>query len=237
MSKLFKKIKKLFLFIILIACLFIAYLVYTGYNLYQEAIFNTSIEDKVKQIQSDQNYTSISKISQTYIDAVVAIEDHRFYNHHGIDFISLTRAIHINFNKKELDQGGSTITQQLAKNLFFSQEKKFTRKIAELFVAMDLEKSYSKNEILELYVNTVYFGNGYYGISKASNGYFSKVPIDLSPFEATYLAGIPNAPSIYSSSKHSDLAKRRHKIVLNAMVKYKKLSQEEADKIYSSNIP
>ena len=171
----------------------------------------------------------------TYKDAVIAIEDHRFYEHFGFDFISFIRALTINLEKKELDQGASTITQQLAKNMYFSQEKKLVRKIAELFVAVDLEKKYSKDQILELYINNIYFGNGYYNIKEACNGYFSKDPIDISKYEATYLAGIPNAPSVLSSPKYSEEARKRQKLVLNAMVKYKKITQEEADSIFSSH--
>ena len=103
-----------------------------------------------------------------------------------------------NIKNRELLEGGSTITQQLAKNTFFTQNKEIVRKVAEGFMALDYEKNYSKDEILELYLNTSYFGDGYYTVKEASLGYFDKLPIDLNEYEASMLAGIPNAPSVYN---------------------------------------
>ncbi len=227
----FSFIKKLINIIMITILLIIAYYGYSGYKMYKEAISKISLNDKVLEIKSNENYTKLSDISTTYKDALISIEDHRFYEHHGIDLISIARAIFINIQDKEFEQGGSTITQQLSKNLYFSQSKRIERKFAELFVTYDLEKNYSKDEILELYINTMYFGNGYYGIKQATEGYFHKQPSELDKYEATLLAGITNAPSIYSSEKNKDLATQRQKLVLNAMVKYNKINQDEADKI------
>lgn len=115
--------------------------------------------------------------------------------------------------------------------LYFTQEQRFTRKIAELFVAFDLEKNYSKEDILELYCNMIYYGNGYYGLKEASLGYFNKEPKDLTLEEASLLAGIPNAPSVYSPNKNKNLAHRRQSIVLNQMVKYNYISEEQKQEI------
>lgn len=150
----------------------------------------------------------------------------------GFDFVATCRAIVANLVDGELSQGGSTITQQLAKNLYFTQEKNFTRKVAELFVSFDLERNYSKDEILELYINTIYYGKGYYGIWQASEGFYKKYPSELTDYEATYLAGIPNAPSIYSSDRHASLAKQRQKQVVSAMIKYGYLTTDESAKIH-----
>ena len=120
----------------------------------------------------------------------------------------------------DFSEGGSTITQQVAKNLCFSQDKKITRKIAELFVVHDLEKDYTKEKILELYVNTNYFGSGYYGIKEAANGYFNKSLDELDLNECALLAGIPNAPSVYSLDANPDLAAQRAAQVINAMKEY-----------------
>ena len=117
-------------------------------------------------------------------------------------------------------EGGSTITQQLAKNMYFTQEKKITRKIAEVFMSYEIEKNYSKDEILELYVNTIYYGNNYYNIKSASLGYFDKLPKDLNSSECTMLAGIPNAPSLYNPKASPKLAKQRQKQVIQKMIKY-----------------
>lgn len=231
----FKFIKKLFFLIILFIILFFSYLAYTGYDMYKKAMDETSLSDRIAEIQSKENYTKYDDISKMFLNAIVSVEDHRFFEHYGVDLISVTRAILINIKDGELEQGGSTITQQLAKNICFSQEKKINRKIAEIFVVHDLEKKYSKEEILELYVNTIYFGKGYYGIGNASLGFYNKTPAELTDYESTFLAGIVNAPSIYSSEKHSDSAAKRHKWVLNKMVENNMISNEEAKKILDGN--
>lgn len=128
------------------------------------------------------------------------------------------------------------LVSNLQKICIFHGQKKIVRKIAELFVVNDLEKNYSKDLILELYFNTMYYGNGHYEIKSATNDYFKKDPSELTDYEATLLAGITNAPSVYSSKKNSELAKKRQKVVLNAMVNHGKLSKEEAENIYNSNI-
>ena len=228
-----KVIRRLILIVLIIAICITAYIVFSGYSMYKEAVSESSLENKINEIQAQEDYIKLQEIPKIYQDAVVAVEDHRFRDHDGIDYIATARAVVANLVDGELSQGGSTITQQLAKNLYFTQEKRFTRKVAELFVAFDLEKNYSKDDILELYINTIYYGQGYYGLVEACDGFYKKYPSELTDYEATYLAGIPNAPSIYSSTRHTELAKQRHKQVLNAMVKYGYLTQEEADKIYN----
>ena len=130
-----------------------------------------------------------------------------------------------------LESGGSTITQQLAKEMCFTQDKDLARKVAEIMVAFDLEKVYSKDEILELYINKIYYGDGYYGLKEASLGYYKKMPSELTLSELTTLAGIPNAPSIYSLTNSPRLAKERQKQVLYAMVEYGYMSQETMNEI------
>ena len=130
-----------------------------------------------------------------------------------------------------LVEGGSGITQQLCKNLYFTQEKKFSRKIAEVFLSFQFEKLYTKDEILELYVNSIFFGNNYYCVKEASLGYFGKLPKDMNDYESTLLAGIPNAPSAYALTKNPELAHQRQKRVLEKMVKYKYLTEKEAKAI------
>ena len=234
MSKFLKITLSILLIFLLVSIIGIGIIVYDGYCIYKNAISETSIDDKVKSIQSSENFVKLEDLPKIYLDAVISVEDHRFYEHSGIDIIATCRAIFINIKSGSLEQGGSTITQQLSKNIYFTQEKKFTRKIAELFVSFDLEKKYSKDDILELYVNTIFFGKGGTGIGEASEKFFNKSPKDLTDYEATFLAGIPNAPSIYSSDKNIDLARERQKQVLDAMVKYRNLSQEQADIIYNS---
>jgi membrane peptidoglycan carboxypeptidase len=158
-------------------------------------------------------------MSEDFVKAVVAIEDHRFYSHSGIDILATAHAIFVNIRYQSFDFGASTITQQLGRLLYFTQERQLNRKIAELFVSLNLEKEYSKEEILELYVNIIYYGKGCYGIKSASEGYFDKLPSELTFEEATYLAGLPNAPSVYSVDDKKGEERRIQ--VVEAMEKYK----------------
>ena len=131
----------------------------------------------------------------------------------------------------ELREGGSSITQQVAKNVYFTQEKTALRKIAEVFMALEIEKNYDKDEILELYLNTSYFGDGYYTIKDACKGYFDKELMQMTDYEAILLAGIPNAPSVYAPTKNPDLAKQRQMQVMEKMIKYGYLTEKEAENI------
>ena len=226
-----KKFFKAVLVLILIGLSLSLLVIGNGYNMYKEAVDKISIEDKVKEIQNKENYTKISELPQMYINAVISVEDHRFYKHSGIDIIAIGRAVVNDIKAMSFVEGGSTITQQLAKNIYFTQEKKIERKIAEVFMAFEIEKRYNKNEILELYLNTSYFGDGYYTVREASIGYFGKEPIKMTDSECIMLAGIPNAPSAYAPTKNPELAKQRQKQVIEKMTKNKYLTQEEANKI------
>lgn len=202
-----------------------------GYMLYSDVVKDTPISAKVDEIKSKQNYTEYSDLPQFYIDAVISVEDHRFKEHFGIDFVAICRAAWNDIKSMSFVEGGSTITQQLAKNMYYTQEKKIERKVAEMFTAFALEHNYSKQEIFELYVNTIYFGSGYYGIYDAAMGYFRKVPSQLSDYECAMLAGLPNAPSNYSPKTDPELANQRLKQVLKRMVECDKINQAQADAI------
>ena len=195
-----------------------------GYDMYKDAIAQVSLKDKVSEIRSKESYTVFSDLPETYTDAVLSVEDHRFYGHIGIDPIAITRAMVNDVKAGRFVEGGSTITQQLAKNLYFTQEKKMERKV----MAFALERDYSKNEILELYVNTIYFGNGYYCIKDASEGYFGKEPEDLTDYESTLLAGVPNAPSKYSPTVNLELAEKRQEQVVERLVACGLFTKERA---------
>ena len=202
-----------------------------GYKEYKRVIEETPIEIKVQEVYSKEHFTKKEELPKIYIDAVIAVEDRKFYSHGAISVMSTLRAIFTNVKEKELLQGGSTITQQLAKNLYFDQSKDLTRKFAELFVAIDLEKKYTKDEIFELYVNNIYFGSGYYCIYDASMGYYGVTPAQLDANQATILAGVPNAPSVYSPDNNTPLTVQRQQQVIDCMVKYKFISEEEAQQI------
>lgn len=226
-----KIIKRVLLFFFLIIFLGGSTIIGIGYSIYTKALKETPLTMKIEQIQSDENYTKIEDLPKYYKDAVVSVEDRRFYDHGAIDIRSILRAIVTNTRKMELAEGGSTITQQLAKNLYFIEEKAVFRKVAEIFMAHLIEQNYSKDEILELYTNTCYFGDGYYGIKEASLGYLQKLPSEMNLDESTLLAGVPNAPSAYAPSKNPELARERQEHVLETMVTNHYISQEEADQI------
>ena len=231
MKKVLKALYVLILLVIVICLVFVSIYVVKGYNMYREAIDNKSISQMVEEIQSDKSFSRVEELPRIYIDAVVSVEDHRFYSHNGIDFIAIGRAVVHDIQSRDFVEGGSTITQQLAKNVYFSQEKKIERKIAEVFMAYKIEKELDKDDILELYLNTSYFGDGYYTIRDASIGYFGKEPINLTDAEAIMLAGIPNAPSVYAPTNNFELAKQRQRQVMNKMVEYKYLTEEERDRL------
>lgn len=226
-----KFFKKLFIFLIIIILVVLSFLFLIGYAYYSKTLKEQPLISRVESYTSKENYITFNNLSKNYINAVVAVEDHRYYDHGPIDFIAIGRALYTNLRDNEFDEGGSTITQQVAKNVIFSQDKTIIRKAGEVFAAYDLEKNYSKSELLALYVNSSYFGDGYYGIYEASMGYYNKSPKDLTLDEASMLAGIPNAPSVYAPTVNPDLAKKRQKHVLNKMVEYGYISKEEANTI------
>lgn len=231
MKKLLKLIIKLLIFVFIIGAIFFGIFVAGGYDMYQKSLAEASIEERINEIRNKESYVTIDNIPTDFKSAIIAVEDHRFESHGAIDLISIGRAIVRNVSEFRLVEGGSTITQQFAKNTFFTQEKSFVRKVAEVFAAIDLEEMYTKDEIIEMYMNTIYFGDGFYGIGSASHGYFNKEPIELTLDELTLLAGIPNAPGIYSLSNNPDLARQRQKQVIGCMVEYGYLSKEDANKL------
>ena len=232
-----KFFRRLLLLILIIIIIVVGVVFFNGHKLYKNTLNNLSLSDKIAEIKSKDTYVSLKEVPDYYINAIIAVEDHRFKEHGPVDYIAIIRAIISNIHAKEFNEGGSTITQQVAKNLYFIGESDVvSRKIAEILVSIDLEKQYSKDDILEFYINTIYFGEGYYGIREASNGYYKKEPIDLSLYEATILAGVPNAPSVYAPTINPDLAKSRQGKVLSSMVEYGYLTQEEANEVLKNNI-
>lgn len=198
-----------------------------GYLNYRQAIDTESIEHKVSSIEQKTAYVETKDISPYLLQATVAIEDHRFYEHHGVDYISLGRAFINNIFAKGIVGGGSTITQQLAKNLYFDYQPSYIRKMSEVFMAYQLDKELSKEKVLELYVNVINYGDNHFGIYEASMGYFQKEPKDLTLDEASLLAGLPQSPSNYQLSNHEESARIRQKQVLAAMVEEDAISSQQ----------
>ena len=169
------------------------------------------------------------RISPNLIKAVLSVEDQRFYDHSGVDFIRVAAAVLRNLHEGRRAEGGSTITQQLARQSFLTRDKTYRRKIKEVILAANIEHQYDKKDILELYLNKVYFGDGYYGVEAASLGYFGKHASELSVPEAALLAGLIQSPSSYAPTVNPDRALARRNIVLQSMVGNAVLTQPEAD--------
>lgn len=202
-----------------------------GYKMYQDAIEEKSLAERVEEIRAMENFTSYSELPQFYIQAIISVEDRRFTSHRGIDLIAVGRAALRDIKAGSFEEGGSTITQQLAKNMLFTKDKKLERKAAEVFAVSAIESKYTKEEIFELYVNAADFGGGYYGIYQASRGYFKKEPSELTDYESVLLAGVPNAPSAYSPDKNIRLAAERAEQVLKSMVRNGIITQKDAERI------
>lgn len=190
----------------------------------------TSIKPAVDaKIKTIPHYTTIDKMPYILLQAVIAVEDTRFYKHKGFDLIGIARAVLVNVEAGEIQEGASTITQQTVKNLFLTSDQTFTRKAEELILSMNMEKEFKKDKILEIYLNVIYYGSNFYGIYDAAHGYFDKEPADLTIAECAMLAGLPNAPSLYSPYVDFRLAKQRQLVVIDAMEKIGIISKLEAE--------
>jgi penicillin-binding protein 2D len=179
------------------------------------------------RFQQNRYEIPLEQIPDLLEQAFIAVEDHRFYNHYGIDPQGLLRALIRNISERRYAEGGSTITQQLAKNLFLTHDKTLSRKAQELLLTIQLERRYTKEEILEKYLNTIYFGHGAYGVEAASQTYFGKPARELTLAEAAILAGVPRGPAYYSPYLDFDAAKRRQDVILNRMVAEGYISETE----------
>ena len=188
--------------------------------------FKESLEAKVDRKQ----FVSSNDIPDMMKKAIVATEDRRFYDHGALDLVSVTRALVTNYMAGQTLEGGSTIAQQTVKNIFLSHDRTLSRKIEELALAVRLEKNYTKDEILELYLNTIYFGHGAYGIKDAARIYFGKDVKDLNVSQCAMLAGLPQAPSVYDPITHPEEGIRRMAVVLTLMAQQEYISSEDAVK-------
>ena len=175
--------------------------------------------------EKDSYYVSIEEMPVDVVTAIVSIEDKKFFRHHGIDYRALLRAVKAMVQNGEVKQGGSTITMQLARNIFLSQEKTWQRKVEEMYIATELENKYSKNQILEFYLNNIYFGNGYYGIQSAARGYFDRDVESLSLSQIAFLCAIPNNPTLYDPMTNKDNTVSRRDRILKNMLDDGKISQ------------
>ncbi|MFI8688747.1 transglycosylase domain-containing protein [Rossellomorea sp. NPDC077527] len=209
----------------------------------EHAVSTDTIDLNRTSLLLDQNGKVFSEVNRPYRlyvpdeqippflkDILVASEDQHFYEHVGFDAGAILRAVVKNLVFTHIQQGGSTITQQLARNLYLGQEKTYNRKLTELFYAHEIEQSLSKDEILELYMNVIYFSNGVYGIETASQYYFQKSVTELNQAEMAFLASIPNNPGKYDPLEHFDQTKIRQERLLDILVSTGKLSSDDAEK-------
>lgn len=199
-----------------------------------------NMEEVIDPIRESKDWTPLDAMAHDVPHALIAIEDHDFYNHGAIAVDGILRATLANISAGEVVQGGSTLTQQFVKNVFLSHEQSMERKIEEAVLSLMLEDNYSKDEILELYLNTTYFGAGANGIKQASEKYFGKAPSALSLAEAAVIASLPYAPSSLNPLENPQGCKKRQLLVLNAMLKYglinqSQLAEAKTEKIWLTN--
>ena len=235
MKKKKSRTKKILLFIFIP----ILILVLANISLYVIALFTPKVEiktansfsyyDKNNELffsgNSNSEWVSLKDVSENLINATLSIEDKNFYKHKGFDYLRILKAMYLNIKNRNISQGASTITQQYARNLYLTFEKTWKRKIDEAWLTIELESHYSKDQILEGYLNTINYGQGVYGIANAARYYFDKDAKDLTIAEASMLAGIPNSPSNYSPLVDEYNAKKRQKVVLNMMYKNKYITE------------
>lgn len=198
--------------------------------------FKEAVEKALNQRVPSNQRVKGDEISQNLKDALVATEDKRYYEHGAIDVFGIGRAFYTNLTAGHTVEGGSTITQQLVKNLFLSSKRIMSRKVEEVILAYLMELYYTKDEILTMYLNTIYYGNNYYGIEQASKGYFNTTPAKLTLGQAALMAGMPQAPSYYNPITNFKAAKERQRTVLTLMTQQGIISNQEADKAYYANL-
>ncbi len=238
--KIRKILLKLFVFFAFFICIIFSFL-YTYIKLSPKLDLkktnNVILYDKNDKAffkgNGSKEWISLNLIDKDLINATISTEDKRFYSHNGFDYIRIIKSIYSNIKYKNIVEGASTISQQYARNLYLNFDRNWSRKIKEALLALKLEINYSKDEILEGYLNTINYGNGVMGIQNAAKYYFNKGAESLSLAEATMLAGIPGYPQEYSPINNEIKAKKRQRIILNNMVKNNYISKKEADEAYN----
>lgn len=242
MKKLKRTTKIIAFFVILLTTLSLAFYGYTKISpkLEIKSANNITLYDSNNEVFFQGNGTNewvaLENISQHLIDATISTEDKKFYKHFGFDIPRIIKSLWVNITSGETKQGASTITQQYTKNLFLDFDKTWERKWKEMWLTLNVETHYTKDEILEGYLNTINYGHGMYGIENASDYYFNKKAKDLTLAEASMLAGIPKSPANYSPLVNINVAKQRQKSILSGMVKNEYITQEEMDKALTEEL-
>ena len=227
----------IFNFLICIVFTFIHFFILLGPKLDLKKTNNIIMYDKDNNIffkgNGSKEWVNLSDINKNLIDATISIEDKRFYKHNGFDYIRIIKSLYNNIKSNEIVEGASTITQQYARNLYLNFDRNMERKLKEAWLTLKLETFYTKDEILEGYLNTINYGNGVFGIQNASKYYFNKDAKDLTLAEASMLAGIPGSPQEYSPINNEKNAKNRQKIILNSMVDNNYITKKEAEDAFN----
>ena len=241
--KIFKILRKIIFVVVILGLIG-----YLGIKIYVKmspnVLINTAnsvfLYDKDENVffqgNDEKEWISLDDISQYVIDATIYTEDKNFYKHHGFDFLRIIKALYINIINGKTVQGASTITQQYAKNLFLSFDKTWKRKWDEMWYTIKIENNYSKDEILEGYLNTINYGHGMYGIENASKYYFGESASELGLAGATMLTGIPKSRSNYSPLIDYDPAKKRQKNILNLLVENGVITEKEKNKAFQEEL-
>ena len=232
-----KKLIGIIIVLLLMITTALSVLAYQGYVFYRRQVAVTPIEEAVSAYTSKEDYVPFKDIDTDFVHAVVSVEDKRFFSRKGYDIQALIRALYHNLLAKDFVEGGSTISEQIAKNLYMGgYVDGLEEKSAEIFLMYELEKQYSKEELFALYANMNYYGDGYWGIRQACEGYYDTEPSDLSLARAAILAGIPNAPAVYQLSDGFDQAKERQEWVLYTMFQNAYISEEEMNTAISEDV-
>ena len=232
-----KKITRLFGILFLIAITALVTLFGQGYIRYKRELDVLPLKKAVSAYSEDPDYVKFEQIDEDFVNAVVSVEDKRFFTRKGYDLIALCRALYHSFLAGGMIEGGSTISEQIAKNLYMDgYVNGLEEKMAEIFILFELEKEFSKEELFALYANMNYYGDGYWGIGDAAEGYFHADPSDLSLGQASMLAGIPNAPAVYQLSSGYDYARERQEWVLLTMCNNGYITEEEAKAAFAEDL-
>lgn len=235
-----KKIIKFFLIFIVLSLVGIFLYVKLSPKITINSANNITLYDKDQNVffkgSEKKEWVELDEISPYLIDSTVYTEDKNFYKHFGFDFLRIGKALFTNLKNKSMDQGASTITQQYAKNLFLDFDKTWKRKWSEMWYTLKIEANYSKDEILEGYLNTINYGHGKYGIENASRFYFNKDAIDLDLAESTLLAAIPKAPSLYDPINNFEETRERQLYILNTLLNNNIITEEEKDEAYNEGL-
>lgn len=231
-----KKIIKSFLIMMVLFLVITSIYILKVYVDYRNLIVEKPLGFVVETVRKKENYTQLENISKDYLEPLIASEDRRFHQRSGIDLRALLRATLINLKKGELVQGGSTIPQQVAKSLYFDHVQTIDEMIMQVFIMYDLENLFLKEDILELYINNIYYGAGYYSIYEASVGYFGVEPNNLNVNQGSLLTAILPAPTVYNPRNNYGLAKFHQRRVLFDLVEVGLLTPDEANLIHNTDI-